>query len=213
MVKRSGPKDPEKERRILDAAIKNFAQSGYQNTKTDVIAEEAAVSKGLVFHYFGSKAKLYVTAVQTSYDELIDKADLSVWQDAPDLKSMVVRATKYKIQMQIAHPNEFALSMAAYAELGNLPKNVQTQVRDIWSQEVDGLAPSMVNPVINRLHLREGVKPEMVQKMMTAMTLLIGEDSKALIKNNPNMTIAEMAPVIQEVEDYIDIMEHGFLAH
>jgi AcrR family transcriptional regulator len=212
MVKRSGPKDPEKERRILDAAIANFARDGYQNAKTDQIAEQADVSKGLVFHYFGSKAKLYVTAVQASYDRLIEMADLSVWQDAPDLKSMILRATKYKIQMQIDHPAEFGLSMAAYADLGHLPPTVQEQVRHIWNSEMAAMVPSMIDPVIDRLNLRPGVKPATVQKLMTAMTMLIGEDAKALIQNNPDITISEMGTVIHEVEDYIDILEHGFLA-
>lgn len=211
MPKRNGPKDPDKEERILTAAIRIFARDGYQHAKTDEIAAAAEVSKGLVFNYFGSKAQLYVAAVQAAYDGLIAKADMSVWQDAPDLKSMVVRATKYKIQMQLAYPDEFALSMQAYADVGNLPKGLRDQVAAIWSDKLAQVMPDMVTPVLKRTKLRPGVRIETVQKLMSAMVMLIGEETKVLVQAKPDITIGEMSGIIAEVEDYMDIMENGFV--
>lgn len=212
MPQRKGTQDPEKQARILRAAIQIFARDGYQNAKTDEIAVQAEVSKGLVFNYFGSKAQLYVAAVQSAYDFLIEKADLSVWQDAADLKSMVVRATKYKIQMQLDYPDEFALSMAAYAEVGNLPAGLRQQVTAIWSEKLTTMMPDMITPVLARTKLRPGVKMATVEKLMGAMVMMIGEESKALIKANPNVTIGEMGGIIREIEDAMDVIEHGFMA-
>ncbi len=48
-------KDPQKEQRILTTSASLFGQHGYRETKTDQIAEEAGVSKGLLFHYYGNK--------------------------------------------------------------------------------------------------------------------------------------------------------------
>lgn len=211
MVKRSSSIDPEKEQRILDAAIKNFAKNGYQNSKTDQIAEEAQVSKGLVFHYFGSKAKLYTAAVQASYDRLLDIADLSVWQDAPDLRSMVIRATKYKIQLQLDQPDEFNLSMSAYGEVDQLPKEMQGEVKAIWNSEMETILPKMIRPVIERLALRSGVKPETVESLMAAIAVIVGEKAKVMIQKNPTIKISDMTDIIQSMNDYFDILEHGFL--
>ncbi len=52
-------KDPQKEQRILITSASLFGQHGYRETKTDQIAEEAGVSKGLLFHYYGNKGGLY----------------------------------------------------------------------------------------------------------------------------------------------------------
>lgn len=49
----------EKQDRILNGALKVFALNGYKNGSTDVIVKEAAISKGLLFHYFGTKQELY----------------------------------------------------------------------------------------------------------------------------------------------------------
>lgn len=49
----------EKQDRMINAALKVFSQSGYRHASTDDIVKEAGISKGLLFHYFGSKAGVY----------------------------------------------------------------------------------------------------------------------------------------------------------
>ena len=49
----------EKQDRMINAALKIFAVNGYQKASTDDIVKEAGISKGLLFHYFGSKAGVY----------------------------------------------------------------------------------------------------------------------------------------------------------
>lgn len=49
----------EKQDRMINAALKVFAQGGYKHASTDDIVVEAGISKGLLFHYFGSKLGLY----------------------------------------------------------------------------------------------------------------------------------------------------------
>ena len=49
----------EKQDRMINAALKVFARNGYYRACTDEIVKEAEISKGLLFHYFISKAGLY----------------------------------------------------------------------------------------------------------------------------------------------------------
>ena len=49
----------EKQDRMINAALKVFALNGYKHASTDDIVAEAGISKGLLFHYFGSKSGLY----------------------------------------------------------------------------------------------------------------------------------------------------------
>ncbi len=49
----------EKQDRMINAALKIFAANGYRHASTDDIVTEAGISKGLLFHYFGSKIGLY----------------------------------------------------------------------------------------------------------------------------------------------------------
>ena len=49
----------EKQDRMINGALKVFAQQGYRHASTDDIVREAGISKGLLFHYFGSKLGVY----------------------------------------------------------------------------------------------------------------------------------------------------------
>lgn len=49
----------EKQDNIINASLKLFANKGYKDASTDVIVKAAGISKGLLFHYFGSKKGLY----------------------------------------------------------------------------------------------------------------------------------------------------------
>lgn len=49
----------EKQDRMINAALKVFALHGYRHASTDDIVREAAISKGLLFHYFENKLGVY----------------------------------------------------------------------------------------------------------------------------------------------------------
>lgn len=62
---------------ILNAALKEFATKGFDDASTNVIAKEAGISKGLMFHYVNSKRDLFLFL----YDyctEMIDKEYLDL---------------------------------------------------------------------------------------------------------------------------------------
>lgn len=53
--------------RILDGALRLFAQKGYANATMSEIAEEADVSTGNIYRYFGGKRELFRTVLPDSF--------------------------------------------------------------------------------------------------------------------------------------------------
>ena len=54
---------------ILNAALKEFSMKGFDGASTNIIAKEAGISKGLMFHYINSKKDLFLFL----YDYCTDK--------------------------------------------------------------------------------------------------------------------------------------------
>jgi TetR/AcrR family transcriptional regulator len=54
----------ETRKRILDAALSEFAANGLAGARTEQIAAAAGVNKALLYYYFESKEKLYATALE-----------------------------------------------------------------------------------------------------------------------------------------------------
>lgn len=50
----------EKQDRMINGAVEVFARNGYKHASTDDMVKAAGISKGLWFHYFGSKEGIYV---------------------------------------------------------------------------------------------------------------------------------------------------------
>ncbi|KEQ24901.1 TetR/AcrR family transcriptional regulator [Paenibacillus tyrfis] len=54
----------ERKEQIMEAALKVFSRRGIVGTKMSMIAAEAGISHGLLYHYFKSKDELFTTLVQ-----------------------------------------------------------------------------------------------------------------------------------------------------
>ncbi|BCJ40641.1 TetR family transcriptional regulator [Actinoplanes ianthinogenes] len=78
MARRTGrrPGNPDTRESILDAARTAFADKGYDGASIRAIATGAGVDPALVHHYFGTKDKLFLAAMQAPMDplEVIDAA-------------------------------------------------------------------------------------------------------------------------------------------
>lgn len=58
------PGNPDTKQEILDAARRQFAESGYDGATIRAIASDAGVDPALVMHYFGSKDRLFAESIE-----------------------------------------------------------------------------------------------------------------------------------------------------
>ena len=98
--------------RVLDVAIRLFVHQGYFNTSIQDIVQEAGVSIGSIYHYFGDKegiAKaLYVTYIDRMSREM---ADITVSHTALRERSRAV--IKLLFQLTEQEPEAIAFMLGA----------------------------------------------------------------------------------------------------
>jgi AcrR family transcriptional regulator len=63
----------EKRRAILDSAAAEFSRSGFAAAKVDLIAENAGISVGALYKYFGSKENCFLAVLDDGVRELEDR--------------------------------------------------------------------------------------------------------------------------------------------
>src|SRR5256885_15539616 len=68
---RGRPRDPERVRRILEAARRHFNEHGLERASVDAIAADAGVSKMTVYSNFGSKEGLFEAVVRERTDRVM----------------------------------------------------------------------------------------------------------------------------------------------
>ncbi|MCY7373193.1 MAG: TetR family transcriptional regulator [Spirochaetaceae bacterium] len=86
------PADDGADRRqaILDAAREQFAEKGYAAASVRAIARVADVDPALVHHYFGSKEKVFVAAMELPFDPA-DRLSVALEGDLDDLAERLTR--------------------------------------------------------------------------------------------------------------------------
>jgi AcrR family transcriptional regulator len=63
----------ERRRQLLTLGMELFSQRTYDDVSIDELAQEAGISKGLLYHYFPSKRHLYVETVREAARQLLER--------------------------------------------------------------------------------------------------------------------------------------------
>ncbi len=79
-----------REQLILDVAGQVFARAGYESASMDEIAEQAGVSKPMLYTYFGSKEGLYLAYIERAGRELLER--LIAARDSNPSPASILRA-------------------------------------------------------------------------------------------------------------------------
>ena len=69
-TKRGRPRDPERVKRVLQAAAGQFIEHGFVRASVDAIAKASGVSKVTIYSYFPTKEALFKAAVANTTDEV-----------------------------------------------------------------------------------------------------------------------------------------------
>src|SRR5437868_15220458 len=78
MNRHSAESPPGKRERILEAAVRIFAEKGFYNAKVSEIAHEAGVADGTIYLYFKSKDDLLISIFEDRMEQVIANARAAV---------------------------------------------------------------------------------------------------------------------------------------
>ena len=103
--------DEEKRINIINSAMKEFSLNTFQKASTNIIVEEAGISKGLLFHYFGTKDKLYkyleYFCIKVITEKIVDQLD---WEQKDVfLRLKEISMIKFKVFQQYPYLADFSL--------------------------------------------------------------------------------------------------------
>lgn len=146
-------------------ALLLFAEKGYMDTSTKVIAQRAEVSEALIFKHFGNKDRLLFHLIKSGYRRVLQHhRGMMIYRDAKSfLKSMINLPKElvseepvfWKLQERLSH-HEFSRQQhelfmkpvypaikRAFNELGYENPELETQlllmiIETLWKKEANG---------------------------------------------------------------------------
>ncbi len=136
----------EKQDRIINAALKIFAKDGYKRASTDDMVKEASISKGLLFHYFGSKIGLYAFVydysakyMQFELSHAVDREERDLFELRKQTELAKVRVLKnYPYMQQFLNRAQSEDDKNALAETAAARKQYQNTLNALADQADTG---------------------------------------------------------------------------
>ena len=127
-MKLTGVVNMEKQTTILEHAMMEFAKHGYDKASTITISKAANLSKGLIFHYFGSKETLFRSAIEEALARINKTFQDQFSYQSRDLFERLTELMTYKA-LVLRNPDP---AIAFITTLG-LDENhdLRTQVRQV----------------------------------------------------------------------------------
>jgi AcrR family transcriptional regulator len=108
--------DEEKQSRIINAALEEFAQKGYKLASTNEIAKTAQIGKGMLFYYFGSKNELFDFLCEYTIAFACDQYLTKFRVEEPDFLLRYQKLTEIKKSMMSQYPLHISFFESFYKE-------------------------------------------------------------------------------------------------
>jgi len=123
---------------LVNVSMRLFAEKGYQNTSISMIAKEAGMAKGALYHYFKSKEELLLSVIQkglSDIEKLFTEAAVKASTPREQLEALV-----YHTFESMQKDREF---WALYASLLT-QMHASDTMRKIFEPLVDGMFSMMI---------------------------------------------------------------------
>jgi len=101
---------------LLTAAMSKFAKNGYKKTTTDEIIMEAEISKGLLFHYFGTKKDLYIFLFEYANTKIMQEYYSQINMKERDILERLRNMFLIKFELVNKYPSIFDFVASGYFE-------------------------------------------------------------------------------------------------
>lgn len=182
----------EKQDRMINGAIEVFAKNGFKHASTDDMVKAVEVSKGLWFHYFGSKLGLYTFVYGYSVKYMILELSSVVDDNEKDYFEIIKQIEFTKMRIAKSYPYMALFVEQGFAETDTEALEQTLPDRKTFQEKMTGLIKNAEISGITDKARREKIKK------ITQYTI------DGIVKNKAIAT--EPETVYREIRTYVELM-------
>ena len=203
--------DEEKRKRIIGAAMKEFL-AGYKHASTDNIVREAGISKGLLFHYFGTKERLYLYlithVIETVQDEFLGLLNIQ----QPDILDSVWQMSLLKRDLSLKYPVIFDFLTWAYMDVSTQDSPAHEILEHFMQRRNEILA--QVYTHTDYTLFRDDIDPAKAVQLISWAMNGFAEATAASVTANPTEGAGVLREnydrYLEEFREYVHILRRCF---
>lgn len=193
---------PEKQARIIDACLAEFAEEGFETASTNRIAQRAGIAKGSIFKYFGTKEKMFFTVINYILERYLD----AVVKRLPEMPEGVVERYAAFIEYTLDFMYDDVKVYRAFSRITKESGGVlMEKVRKKWAPRVE---PMMKQLMAGADTDRLSISMHEFARLFTWLDNSINSEVYSLVK--PGTTAGEIKKMYrQRIALIIKVMKNG----
>lgn len=189
----------EKQKIIIDAALKAFGTNGYKKASISDIATAAGISKAMVFHYFGTKKALYLYLIELCGNILMNEVDEKFDNTVSDFFDRIRMSTNIEISVMKRHTAIPAFLTSMYFETD---EEVKEDIKAILAKGED-FRNKIAFDGMDTSKFKDSIDLKLVMKMLSWIT-----DGYASQLSNKAET--DFDTLFKDFDDCLNLLKNNF---
>ena len=197
----------DKKELILSAGMKEFSQKPYKEASTDSITKACGISKGLLFHYFGSKKAFYFYCLESAMEKLTAQAQSK--EEANDFYDILFSSMDQKFALCIHYYDEMHMVNMASRDAATEIVQQKAEMMQKYAIQIKMKSAETIRRALQTLHFKHD---ENLQMTVEGISLYINAVlNKYLIQyqTTPDAFFQNRDAIKSEMKQYLDMMLFG----
>lgn len=196
----------DKKNRILAVGIRAFSQKSYKDVSTDSITNACQISKGLLFHYFGSKKGYYLYCLEKSMERLTVKTEIP---EGNDFYEILFDSMNQKLSVCMEYPDEMHMvNMASRDPCAEIAQG-KSEILQRYKVAIQNQSVQTLNTALAALPFKENkMQPFTAEGLYLYINAIL---NKYLLQyqQTPELFFENQDGIKAEMKEYLNLMLHG----
>jgi len=196
----------EKRKKIIAACLEEFASKGYEKASTNSMVKKAEISKGLLFHYFGSKKNIYLYLLDLAMDSFLSKFYSYYTKPNSDIFERVMQRGIIKMKISNEEPLMSKLVMEAFIDTPqDMEEEIAVRYKKLYSENMP-----IVSQDVDYSLFREDIDTSKAMEfMMLCFDALYNKYTNKFKGKALALSNEEIDDMVKEYYEYMDMMKFG----
>ncbi|MDD3461194.1 MULTISPECIES: TetR/AcrR family transcriptional regulator [unclassified Mesotoga] len=189
----------EKKERIIEAAVDEFAENGFENAKVNEIVRKSSIPKGSFYQYFRDKSDIFKYILDIVFEKKM--------QMMTGIRDSLERSSIFEIlRIMVGAAIKMAEDDPRLSKISDdlvANKSLMNKILGEYSPSSNDLISSLIKRGKDTGEISEWVDPEMAAKLITAFMLSLSE----MVRSDSEGMLSERAR--DKYLSLIKLLEYG----
>ena len=195
---------PEKQTAIVLSGTVEFSKKSFADANTDVITQNCGISKGLLFHYFGTKREFYLYCLSSALEKLMVETEIP----EGDFYAVLFGSMDHKLRLCALYPAEMKFVNMASRESSAEVDGGRKELFMKYGARRASASFMVLQRALKALPLKHPDDAKTAKGLMLYCDALVNQYLLAY-QDHPEAFFAQAEQIKAELKEYIDFMIYG----